>query len=231
MAIGDPTIGTWTESTNLPEPVNGWLRQPPVKRSVAAILEVDGVCVDWSLNTEPQSYNYDITYRGAAAYAQLEVSPVRNLRLTAGARFDAAHYDYETNLPPIQTGFNRRPADTAIDYNQLTPKLGAVFTVSPRLTLMGGYRRRFRSRGDRWIGRRRASAGHRTHGWQRARGRHHHGRRRHACATVPRAVAVRTLTGERITPAGAPGPAAAGRPAAPGSCRPGLRPGAGSSSQ
>lgn len=107
-------------------------------------VEVDGVWVDWSLTRLPPAYDYDFTFRGAAAYAQYEFSPVRGLSVTAGGRFDLAGYDYTSRLGPLQTGFKRRPADAERTYRQFTPKLGLTWAASDAVTVLAGYRRGFR---------------------------------------------------------------------------------------
>src|SRR6185436_4135154 len=78
-----------------------------------------------SYNLGTLQYDYDVTYRAASPYAQLELSPTPRLRLDAGLRYDVAGYAYRTKLPVDQaaTSAHRRPADTTVTYNHPSPKL------------------------------------------------------------------------------------------------------------
>lgn len=107
-------------------------------------VDVGGVWVDWSLRSEPPAYDYTFAYRGASAYTQVEAAPIPRLRVDVGVRFDWAEYDYRNNLPVVQTGSTRRPADAVRDYQQVTPKAGVTFDAGGGVTVFGGYRRGFR---------------------------------------------------------------------------------------
>jgi iron complex outermembrane recepter protein len=107
-------------------------------------VEEDGVWVDWSLTAQPPDYDYAFTYRGVAAYGQVELSPLARLRLTTGVRVDAAGYDYDNHLSVVQTGFARRPADAERTFTRASPKLGATYALTNAVTLTGSYRRGFR---------------------------------------------------------------------------------------
>ena len=118
----------------------------PLDRRVPVVTPVseNGQWVDMSLTTVEPHYDYRATYRGGAAYGQLEFDPVPSLRLSVGARFDAAGYDYHTRLPATQTGNFRRPADTELSYRKLTPKFGLTYSISEDHKIFGSYRRGFR---------------------------------------------------------------------------------------
>ena len=98
-----------------------------------------------SFETAQLLYDYDVTFAGVSPYAQIEVSPVSTLHLTAGARYDAVGYEYDNHLEPISTGRWRRPSDTSLRYAQLSPKLGAAFEIAPWLGTFASYRESFRA--------------------------------------------------------------------------------------
>jgi outer membrane receptor protein involved in Fe transport len=118
----------------------------PLDRREPVITPVDssGVWVNWSTSAQPAHYDYRATYRGGAAYTQLDFTPFPRLRVAAGARLDLAGYDYHTRLSPVDTGFFRRPADTELSYSRVTPKLGVTYAVSEASRLFASYRRGFR---------------------------------------------------------------------------------------
>ncbi|MDH5716190.1 MAG: TonB-dependent receptor [Spirochaetia bacterium] len=90
-------------------------------------------------------YDYDVAFLGASPFAQYEFSPVtEKLRLSAGARFDYYQYDYDNKLSDVQTGFNRRPADTKKDFQHFSPKAGIVYNVDEYLNIFTSYRHAFR---------------------------------------------------------------------------------------
>jgi iron complex outermembrane recepter protein len=107
-------------------------------------VSVNGVWVNWSLNTLPPEYDYRFVYRGFAPYAQVEFTPTTRLRVTVGGRFDVATYDYTNRLGELQTGSFRRPHDANLTYKEPTPKFGATYALTSNLTLVGSYRRGFR---------------------------------------------------------------------------------------
>jgi len=118
----------------------------PLDRRVPVVTPVaeNGQWVGMSLTAVEPHYDYRATYRGGAAYGQVEFDPVRNLRLSVGARFDASGYDYHTRLAARDTGNFRRPADTGLRYDKLTPKLGFTYSLSEDTRIFGSYRRGFR---------------------------------------------------------------------------------------
>ena len=103
-----------------------------------------------SYTTSAQNYDYDVTYRALSPYVHTEFTPLADVRVDLGVRFDASSYDYETNLAPISTGRHRRPENTTVHYRRLSPKAGIAFRVSDAATVFGSYREGFRapSQGD-----------------------------------------------------------------------------------
>jgi iron complex outermembrane receptor protein len=90
-------------------------------------------------------YDYDVTYRQASPYVHAEFSPVSQMRVDVGLRYDWAGYDYHNNLAPLDTGVHRRPADTSVSYTHASPKVGASYTLAPWLNTFASYRRGFRA--------------------------------------------------------------------------------------
>jgi iron complex outermembrane recepter protein len=90
-------------------------------------------------------YDYDVAFRGASPYLQLEVVPVRGLHLSGGLRYDHIGYEYDNKLDVVTTGRHRRPADTTVEYDHVSPKLGMAWEIAPQLGLFGSYRHSFRA--------------------------------------------------------------------------------------
>ena len=89
-------------------------------------------------------YDYDVTFTGMSPYAQLELRPWARLHADLGLRYDRIRYDYDSRLDALQTGPHRRPADTRVAYEQLSPKLGLSYDLG-RAALFGSYRQSFRA--------------------------------------------------------------------------------------
>ena len=89
-------------------------------------------------------YDYNVTFKGASPYAQLEVSPVTALHLSAGLRLDELGYDYNNLLSELDTGSHRRPASTSVSYSHLSPKLGVTYDVTSAVNVFAAYRHGFR---------------------------------------------------------------------------------------
>jgi outer membrane receptor protein involved in Fe transport len=93
---------------------------------------------------EEKLYDYDVTFSSISPYAHVETSPTDKLRVNAGLRFDHMRYDYENNLTDIDTGNHRRPEDTDVEYQHLSPKLGMTYAISDHLNTFASYRHAFR---------------------------------------------------------------------------------------
>ena len=90
-------------------------------------------------------YDYDVTFHGASPYLQLDVAPIKGLHLNAGLRYDHVGFSYRSNLAALGSGAHRRPADTDVNYDHLSPKLGFAWELGPALGLFASYRHSFRS--------------------------------------------------------------------------------------
>ena len=98
--------------------------------------------VDYTV--EEKLYDYDVTFSSISPYAHVETSPTDKLRVNAGLRFDHMRYDYENNLTAIDTGSHRRPEDTDVEYQHLSPKLGMTYAINQHLNIFASYRHAFR---------------------------------------------------------------------------------------
>jgi iron complex outermembrane receptor protein len=97
----------------------------------------------------PRVYDYDVTYQGISPYLHGEISPLDKLRITAGLRYDRVRYQFDNRFSttPVVAGgrFFGQVGDGDVDFNHLSPKLGATYTVSPALNLFAAYNHAFRA--------------------------------------------------------------------------------------
>jgi iron complex outermembrane receptor protein len=90
-------------------------------------------------------YDYDVTYRAASPYVQLELVPAKRLHLSAGLRLDDMSYDYDDLLETAPTNRHRRPADGSRGFRHLSPKLGVTVQLTGDLSAFAAYRHAFRA--------------------------------------------------------------------------------------
>jgi len=89
-------------------------------------------------------YDYDVAFSAVSPYLHVETSPSSQLRLTGGLRFDHMSYSYDNNLSELTSGNHRRSDDKRVDFNHLSPKLGATYSFTPSLNGFLSYRHAFR---------------------------------------------------------------------------------------
>jgi len=96
------------------------------------------------------NYDFDATFTGISPYTQIEFSPLKKLRLTAGARYDILSYDYETHLAPNAN----RPSDITLHFSHISPKLGLTYDFAKEISAFISYNHAFRvpSSGDLFKG-------------------------------------------------------------------------------
>ena len=109
-----------------------------------------------SYTNQGRIYDYDVAFSQVSPYVQVETSPVERLRLTAGLRFDVLGFDYENNLadgafqtsngpvPPNPVRTFYRPADQNVDYERLSPSIGATWAFTPSFNGFLSYKQSFR---------------------------------------------------------------------------------------
>jgi iron complex outermembrane receptor protein len=76
-----------------------------------------------------------------ALWTELEWALSDDVRILAGLRGESHDYDYTTKAPPGINGRFNVPADRSDSYEFLTPKLGAVWSVSDTVDLYANYAR------------------------------------------------------------------------------------------
>lgn len=86
-------------------------------------------------------YDYDVDTTVAALWTELEWSVSDTFRILAGLRGESHDYDYTTKAPVGINGRFNVPADRSDSYEFVTPKLGAVWSVSNSVDLYANYAR------------------------------------------------------------------------------------------
>jgi iron complex outermembrane recepter protein len=86
----------------------------------------EGIYEDFA-RTDSVLTQYSVDALNYAAYTQVSLNPVQNLRLVGGIRYDHFVYDYSNQLPP--TAFSGAP-DSKDRYTALSPKLGFTYSIS-----------------------------------------------------------------------------------------------------
>jgi outer membrane receptor protein involved in Fe transport len=90
-------------------------------------------------------YDYDVTFFGVSPYAQLELSPTAQMRVSLGLRADHLRYDYDDLLTAPDTPRHRRPADARRSFTHLSPKVGWTWQVTDHANVFASYRHAFRA--------------------------------------------------------------------------------------
>ena len=95
-------------------------------------------------------YDYDVTYKGVSPYLHGEFSPTQRLRVTGGVRYDALSYDFTNNfavgtVTPGAGVFYGQAANTTSNFKHLSPKLGATFALTEKVSLYTDYNHGFRA--------------------------------------------------------------------------------------
>ena len=94
-------------------------------------------------------YDYDADQTSISPYVHGEWLPVDDWRLIAGLRYDYFKLDYQDNLNAgVSESIGRntwlRPDSQGLDFNHLSPKLGAVYSFSQAHQTYANYRNAFR---------------------------------------------------------------------------------------
>ncbi len=84
-----------------------------------------GQYLDYAFVAHRRDYQVDLA--NEAIYTQLEFTPVVDVRVVVGARYDAIEYDYTNNMvPSSSTG---APSETR-DFEHVSPRIGATWSPS-----------------------------------------------------------------------------------------------------
>jgi len=107
------------------------------------VTKVNGIYTSYT--EAAKTYDYDVAYSGVSPYVHVETSASDKLRLTGGLRLDYMAYEYDNNLSVLTTGSHRRPESTTVEFDHLSPKLGATYAFSNELNGFVSYRNTFRA--------------------------------------------------------------------------------------
>lgn len=127
-------------------------RSPGERKEDALELQTSGSGADRSFDDYTvgnRIYDYKVTYRSASAYVHGEASPVSALRLTAGLRYDRIEFDMRNRIDAASTSagarFYGQAERASADFERVSPKLGATWSLGPRTTLYASWNHGFRT--------------------------------------------------------------------------------------
>jgi len=106
-------------------------------------IKVGNIYTDYTIGST--IYDYDVIFTGISPYLHLDWQLTDALLLQTGVRSDQLGYDYDNHLTALDTGSHRRPADTSVSYQHLSPKLGLVYAINARHSTFISYRHAFRA--------------------------------------------------------------------------------------
>lgn len=90
-------------------------------------------------------YDYKVNFTSVSPYIHAESDIGNNWRINAGLRYDNINYDYDNHLSTVtDSTLRNRPADTSINLDHLSPKLGLIYDISDTLNAYFAYRHGFR---------------------------------------------------------------------------------------
>ncbi|WP_299248722.1 TonB-dependent receptor [uncultured Aquimarina sp.] len=99
---------------------------------------VTGRNIDFSINSGDFILNYEANIFNYAGFLQYEISPIKQLKVTAALRYDGFEYDYD-NLVDEIVGVQ----DAVDNFNNLTPKLGINYNFSSKTGIYANYSQGF----------------------------------------------------------------------------------------
>jgi iron complex outermembrane receptor protein len=91
-------------------------------------------------------YDFDVKALTLSPYLHGEWQATERLRVTAGIRYDYAHYDYVNNLSDVvsPTALHNRPPDQTLHFDDWSPKAGVTYDLTEALNAFFSWRRAFR---------------------------------------------------------------------------------------
>jgi outer membrane receptor protein involved in Fe transport len=95
-------------------------------------------------------YDYDVTFQAVSPYLHGEISPTERLRISAGVRFDSLSYEIDNHFAGsfVQMGgpnFYGQVQDQTVDFDHLSPKIGATYALGEHTSLYASYNTGFRA--------------------------------------------------------------------------------------
>ncbi|MFD1217498.1 TonB-dependent receptor [Microbulbifer celer] len=98
------------------------------------------------VRTGERTYHFEAEQTSVSPYLHAEFAPSERWRLSAGVRYDVFEVDYDDQLgTPNTDSAHFRPASQSRDYDNLSPKLGAVYKITDNHQLYASYRHAFRA--------------------------------------------------------------------------------------
>ncbi|NTS76414.1 TonB-dependent receptor [Catenovulum sp. SM1970] len=101
--------------------------------------------VDYT-KTGVQNYAFDADQTSISPYVHTEWQATEHFRVTAGVRYDYFEVDYTDKLAASQFDYSHlRPESQKVDYDNFSPKLGAVYQFNDDHNVYFSYRHAFRA--------------------------------------------------------------------------------------
>ena len=90
-------------------------------------------------------YDYDVDFTAISPYLHTETDLGDRWRLSAGLRYDSVKYDYRNHLTmDLTSRIHKRPADSSVNMDHLSPKLGLIYSFNDHHNAYAAYRHAFR---------------------------------------------------------------------------------------
>ena len=99
-----------------------------VSDNIAIVLDANGVARSYTPSAVQRGRrDYSAGILNNALFSQLEFTPVQDVRVVAGGRYDGITYDFKNNLTP---GANFGAPDEVRTFGRFSPKVGATLAVN-----------------------------------------------------------------------------------------------------
>lgn len=113
-----------------------------VSDNLAIVRDAAGVYRSYTVSTvQPGRRDYSAGILNNAVFSQLEFTPIQDVRIVAGGRYDGISYDFKNNLVPSA---NYGAADEVRSFGRFSPKVGATLAVNETnslyTNLSGGFK-------------------------------------------------------------------------------------------
>jgi outer membrane receptor protein involved in Fe transport len=115
---------------------------PSAYRADYIRIHIDTATGKYVRYVQPDSVltNYQNDLHNYAAFANVEFSPVKKLRIVASLRYDVFHYNFDNFLKPSSYSGS---ADTVNTFSAVSPKLGFTYNFSSRTGVYANYSQGF----------------------------------------------------------------------------------------